>query len=65
MDANLLLLDERIPASVMLQLQALGHVVEQRSRWNGGSAPVAVKALPNGTLEAGADPYGYRYASAW
>jgi gamma-glutamyltranspeptidase / glutathione hydrolase len=65
MEPNLLLLDERIPSAVMLQLQELGHVVEQRSRWNSGSAPVALKVLPNGTIEAGADPYGYRYADGW
>ena len=65
MDPNLLLLDERIPAFVEAALKQLGHQVERRSRWNSGSAPVAVLRTPNGVLSAGADPYGYRYADAW
>lgn len=65
MDPNLLLVDERIPEEVVEALVALGHQVERRSKWNSGSAPVAVKRLPNGVIEAGADPYGYRYADAW
>jgi gamma-glutamyltranspeptidase/glutathione hydrolase len=65
MEPNLLLLDERIPASVLEELQALGHKIERRSRWRSGSAPTAVRMLPNGVLEAGADPYAYRYADAW
>jgi gamma-glutamyltranspeptidase/glutathione hydrolase len=65
MDPNLLLLDERIPESVLQRLLDLGHDVERRSRWDSGSAPVAVKVLENGVIEAGADPYGYRYADAW
>jgi gamma-glutamyltranspeptidase/glutathione hydrolase len=65
MDPNLLLLDERIPESVLQRLSELGHDVERRSRWDSGSAPVAIKVLENGVVEAGADPYGYRYADAW
>jgi gamma-glutamyltranspeptidase/glutathione hydrolase len=65
MDPNLLLLDERIPASTELQLKAWGHQVERRSRWDSGSAPVTVMMSPNGVISAGADPYGYRYADAW
>lgn len=65
MDPNLLLVDERIPEEIVEELVALGHEVERRSKWNSGSAPVAIKRLPNGVLEAGADPYGYRYADAW
>jgi gamma-glutamyltranspeptidase/glutathione hydrolase len=65
MDANSLLLDERIPRAVLQQLKTLGHKIERRSRWNSGSAPVALKVLPNGIIEGGADPYGYRYADGW
>jgi gamma-glutamyltranspeptidase/glutathione hydrolase len=65
MDPNLLLLDERIPESVFRRLTELGHEVEWRSRWDSGSAPVALKVLDNGVIEAGADPYGFRYADAW
>jgi gamma-glutamyltranspeptidase/glutathione hydrolase len=65
MSPNSLLLDERIPAEVLLELQTRGHDIEQRSRWASGSAPVAVRVLPNSVIEAGADPYGYRYAAGW
>lgn len=65
MEPNKLLLDERIPESVLEALLDRGHDIERRSRWNSGSAPVALKVLRNGVIEAGADPYGFRYADAW
>jgi len=65
MEPNKLLLDERIPESVLEELLDRGHDIERRSRWNSGSAPVALKVLRNGVIEAGADPYGFRYADAW
>ncbi len=65
MEPNLLLIDERIAPSVEVQLKEWGHQIERRSKWNSGSAPVAVLFLPNGVISAGADPYGYRYADAW
>ena len=64
-ERNLLLLDERIPADVIQRLGLLGHRLERRSRWNSGSAPTAVKVHPSGAIEAGADPFAYRYAAAW
>ena len=64
-ERNLLLLDERIPADVIQRLSLLGHRLERRSRWNSGSAPTAVKVHPSGAIEAGADPFAYRYAAAW
>ncbi len=42
-----------------------GHRVEIRSRYGSGAAPVAIRIRPNGVIEAGADPYGYRSAVAW
>ena len=60
-----LLLDERISQNVMNELKARGHKVETRSRWNSGAAPVMVKMIADGVLEAGADPWGYRVARAW
>lgn len=60
-----LLLDERIPAVTMAQLAEKGHRVGTRSRWASGAAPVMIKVLPDGVIEAGADPYGYRIAHAW
>ncbi|MBK5290566.1 MAG: gamma-glutamyltransferase [Acidobacteriia bacterium] len=60
-----LLLDERIPASTVTQLTSRGHKTAMRSRYGSGSAPVIIRMLPNGVIEAGADPYGYRAAQAW
>jgi gamma-glutamyltranspeptidase/glutathione hydrolase len=60
-----LLIDERIPSAVYADLFARGHKTSVRSRWNSGAFPVMVRMLPNGVLEAGADPYGHRVAQAW
>jgi len=60
-----LLLDERIPAPVAQELAQRKHRVGLRSRWSSGAAPVLIRLMPNGVIEAGADPYGYRSASAW
>jgi gamma-glutamyltranspeptidase/glutathione hydrolase len=60
-----LLLDERIPGRVYSDLSGRGHKTSIRSRWASGAYPVIIRVLPNGTLEAGADPYGYRNAEAW
>ena len=60
-----LILDERIPVSVYTELTERGHRTSGASRWNSGANPVAIRVLPNGVIEAGADPYGYRVAQAW
>ncbi len=60
-----LLLDERVSPVVASQLEARGHKVGIRSRWNSGAAPVMIRITPDGVLEAGADPYGYRVAHAY
>ncbi len=60
-----LLLDERIPQSVAAELAARGHKVGIRSRWASGAAPVMIRVTPEGVIEAGADPYGYRVAHAY
>jgi len=60
-----LLLDERIPAATGAELSARGHRVGTRSRWSSGAAPVMVHIMPDGVIEAGADPYGYRVAHAY
>jgi gamma-glutamyltranspeptidase/glutathione hydrolase len=59
-----LILDERL-MPLRPELSARGHRVEMRSRFGSGAAPVAIRILPNGVIEAGADPYGYRASSAW
>ena len=57
-------LDERIPQSVAADLAARGHRVEIMSRYNNGAAPVMIKLLPGGIIEAGADPFYNRSARA-
>ncbi len=64
-DLGDLLLDERIPTEVATELAEKGHKVGTRSRWASGAAPVMVHILPDGVIEAGADPYGYRVARAY
>ena len=65
MEPNVLLLDERMPGFVFEELGALGHQVEGRRPRSSGSAPTAVKVLRSGVIEAGADPYAFRYAAGW
>jgi gamma-glutamyltranspeptidase/glutathione hydrolase len=60
-----LLLDERISPNVGAELAARGHKVGTRSRWASGAAPVMIRVTPDGVIEAGADPYGYRVANAY
>jgi len=60
-----LLLDERISSLVGEELAQRKHHVGLRSRWSSGAAPVLIELTPNGVMEAGADPYGYRFARAW
>jgi gamma-glutamyltranspeptidase/glutathione hydrolase len=60
-----LLLDERINPVVMGELGQRMHKLGTRSRWASGAAPVLIRLLPDGAIEAGADPYGYRSARAW
>jgi gamma-glutamyltranspeptidase/glutathione hydrolase len=65
MGRNSLLLDERVPRAVVAELTARGHKTGVRSKWSSGSAPVLIRVLGNGVLEAAADPYGSRHAAAW
>ncbi len=60
-----LLLDERLSDETAKDLSGRGHQVQRRARTASGSAPVLIRVLPNGVIEAGADPYGYRVARAW
>jgi len=60
-----LLLDERIAPAVALELAERRHKIGSRSRWASGAAPVLIRITPDGAIEAGADPYGYRVAHAW
>ncbi|WP_321474989.1 gamma-glutamyltransferase [uncultured Paludibaculum sp.] len=60
-----LILDDRMGATTQRELQQRGHRVEVHSRYGSGAAPVAIRIRPDGVIEAGADPYGYRSAVAW
>jgi len=63
---GILYLDERHDPAAAKTLAARGHRVGVRSRWRSGAAPVLIRVDPaSGAIEAGADPYGYRYAAAW
>jgi gamma-glutamyltranspeptidase/glutathione hydrolase len=65
MSPGQLLLDERTAQQVIADLQRKKHLVEIRSRYQSGSAPVMIRLWPFGLIEAGADPYYYRAAQAW
>ena len=58
-------LDDRIPQAVATELAARGHHVSTMSRYSNGTAPVLIRVLGSGALEAGADPYYNRSAHAW
>ncbi len=58
-------LDERIPQAVAADLAARGHKVSFMSRYSNGTAPVMIRILDGGAIEAGADPYYNRSAHAW
>ncbi|HEY6342784.1 MAG TPA: gamma-glutamyltransferase family protein [Bryobacteraceae bacterium] len=60
-----LMLDERIPNAVAAELAARGHHVNYMSRYSNGAAPVLIKFLMGGTIEAGADPFYNRSAHAY
>jgi len=58
-------LDERISQGVAIALEERGHRVRIHSRFDSGAAPVMVRMLPNGVIEAAVDPYTDREARAW
>jgi gamma-glutamyltranspeptidase/glutathione hydrolase len=60
-----LILDERIPQATMADLAERGHHTSIHSRYANGAAPVMIKILPSGIIEAGADPFYNRSAHAW
>ena len=60
-----LILDERIPLSTFTDLTERGHHTSIHSRYANGAAPVMIKVLPSGVIEAGADPFYNRSAHAW
>jgi gamma-glutamyltranspeptidase/glutathione hydrolase len=65
MNPGSLLLDERTAPAVIDDLKARRHLVELRSRYDSGAAPVMVRLHPDGLIEAGADPFYPRSAQAW
>lgn len=65
MNPGSLLLDERTAPDVVAELQKRHHLVEMRTRFASGAAPVLVRLTPFGLIEAGADPFYFRAAQAW
>jgi gamma-glutamyltranspeptidase/glutathione hydrolase len=65
MKPGVLGLDERFSAAVFQELQRRGHKVEVKSQSDSGSAPVLIRMYPSGVIEAGADPFYFRFAQAW
>ncbi|HKE28542.1 MAG TPA: gamma-glutamyltransferase family protein [Bryobacteraceae bacterium] len=65
MNPGSLLLDERLPAAVVEELKARKHLVEIKTKYESGAAPVIVRLYPTGLIEAGADPFYFRAAQAW
>ncbi len=58
-------IDDRMGAAVASALTERKHHLGMHSRWGSGAAPVLIRVLPSGTLEVGADPYGFRSDRAW
>ena len=40
-------------------------MIEMRSRYASGAAPVFIRLNPSGMIEAGADPFYFRASQAW
>ncbi len=65
MSPGTLLLDERTAPAVIAELQRRKHIVDIRSRYASGAAPVMIRLWPSGLIEAGADPFYFRAAQSW
>jgi gamma-glutamyltranspeptidase/glutathione hydrolase len=65
MSPGTLLLDERTAPAVINELKRRKHIVDIRSRYGSGAAPVMIRFWPSGLIEAGADPFYYRAAQSW
>ena len=57
MSPGTLLLDERTAPAVITELQRRKHLVDIRTRYASGAAPVMIRFWPTSLIEAGADPY--------
>jgi gamma-glutamyltranspeptidase/glutathione hydrolase len=65
MSPGTLLLDERTSPAVIAELQRRKHIVDIRTRYASGAAPVMIRLWPSGLIEAGADPFYFRAAQSW
>ena len=65
MSPGTLLLDERTSPAVIAELQKRKHIVDIRTRYASGAAPVMIRLWPSGLIEAGADPFYFRAAQSW
>jgi gamma-glutamyltranspeptidase/glutathione hydrolase len=62
---NELQIDERVKRATMIDLVGRGHKVYTNSKYSSGASPVLLRMLPNGSIEAGSDPYGRVTADAY
>jgi len=60
-----LYLDERTAPQVVQELKNRHHIIEIRTRYASGTAPVFIRLTPEGLIEAGADPFFFRSSQAW
>jgi gamma-glutamyltranspeptidase/glutathione hydrolase len=65
MSPGTLLVDERTAPAVIAELQRRKHIVDIRTRYASGAAPVIIRFWPSGLIEAGADPFYFRAAQSW
>ena len=65
MSPGTLLLDERTSPAAIAELQRRKHIVDIRTRYASGAAPVMIRLWPSGLIEAGADPFYFRAAQSW
>jgi gamma-glutamyltranspeptidase/glutathione hydrolase len=65
MSPGTLLLDDRTAPAVVAELQRRKHIVDLRTRYASGAAPVFIRFWPSGLIEAGADPFYFRAMQAW
>ena len=62
----MLTVEGRVPRDVRDGLERLGHVIRELPDFSPAAAGVcAIRRLPTGTLEGGADPRRESYAAGW
>jgi gamma-glutamyltranspeptidase / glutathione hydrolase len=65
MSPGSLFIDERIADTTVAELEKRLHKITVKSRYESGTAPVLIRFLSTGLIEAGADPFYFRASQAW